>query len=108
MKFDSRYSESDWLADSDARERAYVRFDSIQLQDVQTIAPPRCCLDSANFTAVPALERDSDTGYLDGTFYQCQTCGSRIAESDYAALVEYENQQVANRKAANRLRREAA
>jgi hypothetical protein len=48
-----------------------------------------CCTNPANFTCVPSLERDPDTGYFEGNSYQCGTCGTRICEEDYAALVEY-------------------
>jgi hypothetical protein len=86
------YEERDWRQDADAREIAQDRWDKLQMQEAPEPAR-RCCLESQNFTAIPSLDRDPDTGYLEGTYYQC-ICGSRIAESDFSAVVEYENNKV--------------
>jgi hypothetical protein len=85
------YEERDWRQDADAREASQDRWDRMQMQEA--VQPRQCCLASQNFTAIPSLQQDPDTGYLEGTYYQC-ACGSRIAESDFAALVEYENNKV--------------
>ena len=59
---------------------------------MQEVEPaPRCCLEPANFEAVPSFNRDPYTGYLEGTYYVCRVCRTQICEEDFAALVEYEN-----------------
>lgn len=91
LTYTKDYDESDWRRDADAREIISDRWDEIQIREPE---PARaCCLKSESFTAQESLTRDPDTGYLEGSFYQC-SCGSIIDEYDYAAVVQFENNKV--------------
>lgn len=95
-------SELHWQNDAAAREIADSAWDELQMLDwgaegedelerARRRAPidSPCCLNPHGFVAVPALQRDPDTGYLEGTYYRCGNCGTRICEEDFAALAEY-------------------
>lgn len=96
-------SEFYWQNDAAAREMAGNAWDELQMMDFdmdgaepelerarrRSPIEEKCCDNPAGFTCVPSLERDPHTGYLEGSYYRCVTCGTRICEEDYAALVEY-------------------
>lgn len=101
-------SELFWQRDSEVREMADSAWDDFQMLDwdrdgeepelerARRRSPidDHCCTHPGNFTCIPSLERDSDTGYLKGSYYLCGCCGTRICEEDYAALIEYENRRL--------------
>ena len=89
--FDHDRSEFDWKNQSAAREIAEARQTARDMEDVELWTPRPCCDDPANFRCISNLNRCPDTGYFEGNFYECQTCGSRIGEQDYALIVMWAN-----------------
>jgi hypothetical protein len=81
-------SELQWQNDAYAREIADSAWDELQMMDwgMETedemerarrrspIDQP-CCLNPRNFEPIASLQRDPDTGYLEGTYYRCGNCG---------------------------------
>lgn len=91
-------SELYWQNDAFSRELAEDQHEALQMLDFELEPDPvrrrspieePCCQHSQGFMAIPSLQRDLDTGYLEGTFYRCQSCCTVICEEDYAALCEY-------------------
>lgn len=98
---DLAYSEQTWRDDADAYDRAERDQERLEMAELiietslsRQVDPWRmpaderlsCCQDPASFTFRPGYGRDPETGYAEESYYQCGTCGSRIAEEDYAAL----------------------
>jgi len=88
------YDESDWQRDADSDDVARLRQEARDLEDVTIENTPRtdsgrCCQNPTDFRFIESLTRDLDTGYLEGGYYECITCGSNICEEDYASIVKW-------------------